>query len=123
MIRSLGDSWSECGGGLGEKSGGVEGAVVCMSQLDGGKSAFVVSWWLQGRFAVMEVKDCEKEKTCRPSMWVKNSGKKKFSCWALARALCRTANVRGRNWWAVTERRSSRRSSVQSVMYLAMLNS
>ena len=70
----------------------------------------------------MDVKDCEKEKTCRPSMWVKKSGKKKFSCWALARAFCRTANVRGRNLGPVTERRSSTRLSVQSVMCLAMLN-
>ena len=46
MIRSLGESWSECGGGLGEKLGGVEGAGVCVSQLDGGRRAFVVSWWL-----------------------------------------------------------------------------
>ena len=30
MIRSLGESWSECGGGLGEKLGGVEGAGVCV---------------------------------------------------------------------------------------------
>ena len=48
MIRSLGESWSESGGGLGEKLGGVEGAgvCVCVSQLDGGRRAFVVSLWL-----------------------------------------------------------------------------
>ena len=30
VIWSLGESWLECGGGLGEKSGGVEGAGVCV---------------------------------------------------------------------------------------------
>ena len=44
VIWSLGESWLECGGGLGEKSGGVEGAGVCASHLDGGKRESVVSW-------------------------------------------------------------------------------
>ncbi len=46
MIWSLGESWLECGGGLGKKSGGVEGAGVCGSHRGGGRREFVESWWL-----------------------------------------------------------------------------
>ena len=43
MIWSEGESWLECGGGLGEKSGGVEGAGVYVSLLEDGKRERVVS--------------------------------------------------------------------------------
>ena len=67
----------------------------------------------------MDVKDCEKDKTCRPSMWVKNSGEKRFSCWALVSAFCSTVKVRGENMGQVIESKSSIRLSVQSATYLA----
>ena len=64
----------DCGDCLGEKSGGVAGAGVYVSlpliMLP------VLRSWSRGRLGVMEVKDCEKENTCRPSICVKNSGKK-----------------------------------------------
>ena len=103
---------------MGEMSGGVEGAGRCVSPLV--SEVFAMSWWLYGRFAVMDVKDCEKENTCRPSICVTNSGKKECSCWALDSALCSTAKVRGRNLAQVIARRSSMRLSVQSAMCLAM---
>ena len=56
-----------CGGGLGEKSGGVEGAGVYAWSL-AVEASVSIMWWLCGRVAVIDVKDCEKEKTCNPSM-------------------------------------------------------
>ena len=64
----------DCGDCLGEKSGGVAGAGVYVSPLV--VRLPVLRSRLRGRLAVMEVNDCEKENTCRPSMCVKNSGKK-----------------------------------------------
>ena len=46
VIWSLGESWLECGGGQGEKSGGVKGAGVYVPHVNGGKRESVVSWWL-----------------------------------------------------------------------------
>ena len=68
-------------GGRGEKSGGVKGAGMwaSRSRWEESRGAWMMLWWWLGRFAEMDVKDCEKEKTCRPSMWVKNSGKKRSS--------------------------------------------
>ena len=51
---------------MGEKSGGVEGAGRYVSPLV--SEVFAMSCWLYGRFAVMDVKDCKKENTCRPSI-------------------------------------------------------
>ena len=51
---------------MGEKSGGVEGVGRYVSPLV--NEVFAMSWWLYGRFAVMDVKDCKKENTCRPSI-------------------------------------------------------
>ena len=42
IMRSLGESWEECGGGD-EKSGGVEGAGV-KSPVESGVMALVISW-------------------------------------------------------------------------------
>ena len=53
------------GGGRGEKSGGLVGAGVSASRSSWGESrgAWLMLWWVQGRFAEMDVKDCEKENT------------------------------------------------------------
>ena len=67
----------------------------------------------------MAVKGCEKEKTCRPSMCVKNSGKKKLSWCALVRALWSTAKVRAKKPGAVIASRSSLRLLVESATCLA----
>ena len=110
------------GGGEDKKEGGVEGAGM-YSSVAGGVMALMMPWSSWERPAVIVVKDCEKEKTCSPSMCVKNSGKKRSSCWALMRALCRTSKVRGRNRGEVREWRSRDRLSVQSATCLAMLRS
>ena len=67
----------------------------------------------------MAVKDCEKEKTCRPSMCVKNSGKKRLSCCAFVRAFCSTVKVRVKKPGAVIASRSSLRLLVEFATCLA----
>ena len=83
MIRSWGERSSGSSWGEVEESGGVEGAGGSLSR----------SWCEEGggalyrKFAETVVNDCENENTCRPSMWVKNSGKKRFSSCARERAV------------------------------------
>ena len=48
-----------------EKSGGVEGAggSASRSSWEDSRGAWLMLGWVQGRFAEMDVNDCEKEKT------------------------------------------------------------
>ena len=70
--------------------------------------------------AAIVVKDCEKEKICKPSICVKNSGKKRLSCCALERAFCRTVKVRATKTGDVMAARSSARLLVESATCLTM---
>ena len=65
MIWSCGERRSGWGGGRVEKSGGVEGAggSASRSSCEGSEGAWLMLGWMQGRFAEMDVKDCEKENT------------------------------------------------------------
>ena len=53
------------GGGRVEKSGGVEGAggSASRSSWEESRGAWLMLGWVQGRFAEMDVIDCEKENT------------------------------------------------------------